>query len=268
MRSATRVPATGRVLTAALLVCFLLAACGGGEGEATTTAPTTTPISGQLTVFAAASLTDAFEELTTAFEAAHPGVEAQLNLAASSSLREQILAGAPADVFASASTSDMDQLAEAGAVSGEASLFTRNRITIAVPAGNPASVTGLEDFADPALLIGLCAEEVPCGRYGRQALEAAGVTPSLDSNEPDVRALLTKLEAGELDAGIVYVTDVAAAGGAVEAIPIPDAYAVEATYPIAVLAAAPNLGAAEEFVAFVLSAQGQEVLARFGFLAP
>jgi molybdate transport system substrate-binding protein len=241
---------------AAAIVCLLLPSCGGGAPD------------GKLSVFAAASLTDAFEDLAASFEAAHPGVEVQLNLAASSSLREQILAGAPADVFASASTSDMDQLVEAGAVSGGASLFARNRITIAVPAGNPAGVTGLEDFADPALLIGLCAEEVPCGRYGRQALEAAGVTPSLDTNEPDVRSLLNKLEAGELDAGIVYATDVAAAGGTVEAIAIPAAYAVEATYPIAVLSGAPHPEMAQEFAAFVLSDEARQVLATFGFLSP
>ncbi len=138
----------------------------------------------------------------------------------------------------------------------------------AVPAGNPAGITGLADFADPALLIGLCAEEVPCGKYGAQALESAGVTPSVDTNEPDVRSLLTKIAAGELDAGIVYVTDAASAGDAVESIAIPDENAVEATYPVAVLTDAPNPEAAAEFVVFVLSAQGREILAGFGFLAP
>lgn len=243
-------------MSALAAACALAASCSGA------------PDDHSLAVFAAASLSDAFEELAAGFEAAHPGVTVTLNFAASSALREQILAGAPADVFASASTADMTQLVEAEAVHGKPSVFARNRITIAVPAGNPAGITGLEDFADPALLIGLCAEEVPCGRYGRQALDAAGISPSLDSNEPDVRALLTKLEAGELDAGIVYVTDVAASGGAVEGIAIPDAYAVEATYPVAVLTGAPNPEVAAAFVSFVLSAEGREVLAGFGFLAP
>jgi molybdate transport system substrate-binding protein len=248
---------------ALLLVALLPASCGDDA------APTTTAsIDGELTVFAAASLTDAFGALAAAFEAAHPGVTITLNFAASSALREQIVAGAPADVFASAGTADMVPLAEAGAVAGEAQVFARNRMTIAVPAGNPAGITGLADFAAPALLIGLCAEEVPCGKYARRALESAGITPSLDSNEPDVRSLLTKIAAGELDAGIVYVTDAAAAGVAVEAIAIPEADAVEATYPIAVLAEAPHPGTAAEFTAFELSAAGRDILAGFGFLAP
>jgi molybdate transport system substrate-binding protein len=254
----------GSFPTIALLAGLLAAACGDDAANTNTTITGT----GELTVFAAASLTDAFENLAAAFEAAHPGVTVTLNFAASSALREQIISGAPADVFASAGTSDMDQLAEAGAVAGEVRVFARNRMTIAVPAGNPAGITGVADFADPDRLIGLCAEEVPCGRYGRRALESAGVTPSLDTNEPDVRSLLTKIAAGELDAGIVYVTDAASAGEAVEAIAIPDADAVEATYPIAGLADAPNPATAAEFTAFVLSAAGRGILAAFGFLAP
>jgi molybdate transport system substrate-binding protein len=238
---------------AALLVGSLAPACSGttaGDG---------------LTVFAAASLADAFEEMAAAFEAEHPGVKVTLNLAASSSLREQILAGAPADMFASASAADMDQLAGAGALDGTARVFAHNRMVIAVPAGNPAGVTGLEDFADPGRLIGLCAEEVPCGRYAREALASAGVTPSLDTNEPDVRALLTKVSAGDLDAGIVYATDIT---GGVEAISIPVAHAVVAAYPIAVLDASAREDLAAAFVDFVLSPQGQAILAAHGFEAP
>jgi molybdate transport system substrate-binding protein len=245
------------VAALALVALSLLApACGGPAADAA------------LAVFAAASLTDSFEALATAFEAAHPGVTVALNFAASSALREQILGGAPADVFASASPSDMSQLAEAAAVAGEARVFARNKMTIAVPAGNPAGITGLADFADADLLIGLCAEETPCGKYGRQALESAGVVPALDSNEPDISSLLTKIAAGELDAGIVYATDIAAAGGVVEAIAIPAAHAVAALYPIAVLDASPREGLAAAFVDFVLSSQGQAILAAHGFEAP
>ena len=260
-------PASAALMPAAvlLLAAILGAGCGGQAAELTTT---TTAISGEVLVFAAASLTDAFGELATAFEAAHSGVTVTLNFAASSALREQIDAGAPADVFASADTSDMDQLIEAGAVAGEAQIFAHNRMTIAVSAGNPAGITGLADFADDGLLIGLCAQEVPCGKYGARALESAALPASVDTYEPDVRSLLTKIAAGELDAGIVYVTDVAAAGGEVDAVAIPDENAAEATYPIAVLAAAPNPGAAAQFTAFVLSAAGREVLAGLGFLAP
>jgi len=247
-----------RGATAAVLAALGLLASGCSRASADTT----------LTIFAAASLTGPFEALAAVYEGTHPGVAVTLNFAASSALREQVAAGAPADVFASASTSDMDRLAETGALAAPARVFARNRMTIAVPAGNPAAVTGPADFADPDLLIGLCAEEVPCGEYARRALEAAGVVASLDSNEPDVRSLLTKIEAGELDAGIVYVTDVVSAGGAVEAIPLPQGAAVEATYPIAVLAAAPHPGAAADFMAFVLSPPGLAVLAAQGFLAP
>ncbi len=241
-------------LTAAVCAALLLAACGAD-------------VRGSITVFAAASLTDAFEELGSAFEATNPEVRVELNFAASSALREQILAGAPADVFASADESNMAQVVEAGAAT-EPSPFAANQLQIAVPANNPAGVTGLSDFADGDLLIGLCAEEVPCGRFGREALAAAGVTPAIDTNEPDVRSLLTKLRSGDLDAGIVYRTDVLAAGDAVEGIEIPAAQNVDARGSIAALAAAANPGGAGAFVAFVLSAEGREILASQGFGAP
>ena len=140
-----------------------------------------------------------------------------------------------------------------------------NQLQIAVPPGNSAGVTGLADFANAALLIGLCAEEVPCGEFGREALANAGVTPSIDTNEPDVRSLLTKIEADELDAGIVYVTDVQSAGDAVEGIDIPAEDNVTATYPIAALTDAGNREVAAAFVAFVLSDEGQEILTSYGF---
>jgi molybdate transport system substrate-binding protein len=227
-----------------------------------------TGIGGTVLVFAAASLTDAFAEVETAFEAGYPGVDVQLNLAGSSSLREQILEGAPADVFAPANQSNMDQVIGAGEVDGEARVFVANLLQIAVPAQNPAGVAGLEDFAREELLIGLCAEGVPCGDFGREALSNAGVEASIDTNEPDVRALLTKIGADELDAGIVYVTDVIAAGDLVEGIDIADDQNVVASYPIAPLVGAPNPGAAAAFVDFVLSEQGQSILVSYGFATP
>jgi molybdate transport system substrate-binding protein len=217
-----------------------------------------------VTVFAAASLTDAFEEAAEAFEAANPGVTVELNFAASSALREQILEGAPADVFASANTSNMDEVVEGGEAEDPAP-FVENQLEIAVPAGNEAGVTGLADFGVADLLIGLCAEEVPCGEFGREALANAGVAASVDTNEPDVRSLLTKIEAGELDAGIVYRTDVLAAGDAVQGIEIPAGDNVVATYPIAALTGSANPDAADAFVAFILSAEGQEILTSYGF---
>jgi molybdate transport system substrate-binding protein len=253
---------------------LVLAACGDDDdagsaaaGTAGETPASASDLAGTVTVFAAASLTDAFDEIDTAFEDANPDVTVEVNYGASSALREQILAGAPADVYASANTSNMDQVVEAGAAADPVD-FVTNLLQIAVPAGNEAGVTGLDDFADADLLIGLCAEEVPCGEFGREALANAGVTPAVDTNEPDVRSLLTKVEAGELDAGIVYVTDVTAAGDAVEGIDIPDEDNVTATYPIAALTDAPNAGAADAFVEFALSDEGRGILTSHGFGRP
>jgi molybdate transport system substrate-binding protein len=244
-----------KLATASLTLLLLTAAACGQDDD---------PPAETVTVFAAASLTDAFTEVADAFEAANAGITVELNFAGSSALREQILAGAPADVFASANPSNMTAVIDGGAAT-ESADFVENRLQIAVPAGNPAGITGLADFADADLLLGLCAEEVPCGQFGREALAGAGITPSLDTNEPDVRSLLTKLEAGELDAGIVYRTDVLAGGDAVEGIDIPADQDVLATYPIAVLTASGNPDAAAAFVAFVLSEEGQAIMASYGF---
>ena len=218
-------------------------------------------------VFAAASLTDAFEAIATTFEAGRPEFDVQLNLAGSSSLRGQILEGAPADVFASADTSNMDQVIEAGEATTFATLAA-NFPQIAVPVDNPAGVTGLSDFARDELLIGLCAEGVPCGDFGRQALDNANAVAAVDTNEPDVRALLVKIEAGELDAGIVYATDVLAAGDRVEGVDIPANVNVVATYAIATLTNAPNPGGADAFVTFAISDEARAILARYGFSFP
>lgn len=254
----------------ALLVAVLATACAGeapdgGSGAASTAAD---GIRGRILVSAAASLTDAFAEVDSAFESAHPGVDVVLNLGGSSALRTQILEGAPADVFASANRSNMDGVVKAGEVSGEPRVFARNRLQIAVPAGNPARIHDLHDFGEDALRLGLCARGVPCGDFARAALARAGVTPSLDTNEPDVRALLTKIELGELDGGITYLTDVASAGGKVQGIDIPDDLNVVAEYPIAVLARAPNPVAAEAYVRFVLSDEGRAILGTYGFTPP
>lgn len=241
------------VLLATLLV---LVSCGDNGDDHT-----------ELLVSAAASLTDVFAEVEAAFEETNTGIDVILNLGGSSSLREQVFEGAPVDVFASADTRTMDQLLEAGEAD-DAVIFTRNSLQVAVPRDNPAGITSLGDFERDALLIGLCAEDVPCGSLAREALARAGVTPSIDTNEPDVRALLTKIEAGELDAGITYVTDVISTNGAVEGIDIPESDNVAADYPIAVLTGAPNQDWAEAFVEFVLSDAGQAILARYGFAAP
>jgi molybdate transport system substrate-binding protein len=261
-----------RLLAVVSVPALVFAACGDDDdddaGSTTTEAPAEqSAAEGDITVFAAASLSDAFTELGTTFESENPNASVEFNFAASSALREQILAGAPADVFASANTSNMDQVVDGGAASDPQDLVT-NLLEIAVPAGNEAGVTGLDDFANPDLLVGLCAEEVPCGEFGREALANAGVTPSIDTNEPDVRSLLTKVEAGDLDAGIVYVTDVMAAGDIVEGVDVPADDNVVATYPIAALTDAANPDTADAFVEFVLSDEGQDILQSYGFDAP
>ena len=260
-----------RLLAVVSVPALVLAACGDDDdddaGSTTTEAPAEESAQGDITVFAAASLTDAFTELGTTFESDNPDASVEFSFGASSALREQILAGAPVDVFASANTSNMDQVVDGGAASDPED-FVTNLLEIAVPAGNEAGVTGLDDFANADLLVGLCAEDVPCGEFGREALANAGVTPSIDTNEPDVRSLLTKVEAGDLDAGIVYVTDVMAAGDSVEGVEIPADNNVVATYPIAALTDAANTDAAYAFVEFVLSDEGQEILQSYGFDSP
>lgn len=222
----------------------------------------------ELLVSAAASLTDAFAEIESAFEADNPDVDVALNLAGSSALREQILQGAPVDVFASADLASMRQVDQAGELESDPEVFARNRLQVAVPAGNPGGVVGLDDFRREELAIGLCAEPVPCGELARIVLSAAGVSPAVDTSEPDVRALMTKIGLGELDAGIVYVTDVMAWGSEVAGIEIPEELNESASYAIGVLARTARPDEARAFVDFVQSDRGQEILADYGFATP
>ena len=235
-----------------LVLAAATAACGSAGGA------------DRITVLAAASLTDVFSDLAAAYEAEQSGVEVTLSFAASSNLREQILEGSPADVFASADLRSMEAVAAAGLVIGDPEMFAANLPALVVPSGNPGRVAGLGDLVEPGLLVGVCAEQVPCGALALEVFEEAGMTPSIDTAEPNVRSLLTKVEEGELDAGIVYVTDVLSSTR-VEEIPLPEPRPTT-RYPIAVLRDAP--GAAGAFVAFVLSPRGREILARHGFAAP
>ncbi len=258
-----------RWLLAVLAGVLVVGACGGNDDRGSdqaggTTATTGAEVTGGITVFAAASLTDAFGDMKAAFERANPGTTVKLNFGASSALREQILSGAPGDVFASANPSNMDQVVQAGKAE-DGTTFATNKLEIAVPDDNPGKVTGLDAFGMARLRTGLCAKEVPCGEFGRQALEKAGVTPKEDTDEPDVRALLTKVQSGDLDAGLVYVTDVIAAGRGVKGVEIPADQNVVATYPIAALTGSGNPDTAAAFVAFVLSPEGQKILRKRGF---
>ncbi|KOX34800.1 molybdate-binding protein [Saccharothrix sp. NRRL B-16348] len=223
---------------------------------------------GRLTVFAAASLTETFTRLGADFEAANPGVDVVFNFGGSSALAQQIGQGAPADVFASAAPANMAQVVDAGGTAAEPVTFAANRLEIAVPAGNPAGITGLADFADADAKIALCAEQVPCGAAAKRAFEAAGVTARPDTVEQDVKAVLTKVRLGEVDAALVYRTDVRAAGGEVVGIGFPEADRTVNHYPIAPLAKARDAARARAFVDHVRSDRGRAVLAEAGFDAP
>jgi molybdate transport system substrate-binding protein len=225
------------------------------------------PISGTVAVFAAASLGDVFAAIEEEFTAANPGVTVVVNFGGSSGLAEQIVQGAPADVFAAASPETMTTVADAG-LAADPAVFASNTLELVVPAGNPGGVDGLADLERPELAVALCAVEVPCGAASATALAAAGLSASVDTYEQDVKAVLTKVELGEVDAGLVYRTDVLAAGDAVEGIRFAESDSAVTDYPIAAIADSPNPRAATAFVAFVVSARGQALLDEAGFGAP
>ncbi|WP_020391583.1 molybdate ABC transporter substrate-binding protein [Kribbella catacumbae] len=233
-------------------------------GDDTPAASGTTSLSGTVNVFAAASLTGTFTRLGKDFEAAHPGVKVVFNFAGSSALAQQINQGAPADVFASAAPKNMDQVTG----KGTATTFAKNKLEIAVPKGNPGKVTGLKDFADPNRKIALCAEQVPCGAAAKKVFEAAHLTPQPDSLEQDVKAALTKVTLGEVDAALVYKTDVLAAKDKIEGIDFPEATQAINDYPIATLTDAKNPATAKAFVDYVLSPEAKTVLTKAGFETP
>ncbi|MEO3795464.1 molybdate ABC transporter substrate-binding protein [Nonomuraea sp. B10E15] len=255
----------GAIALPAALALVCLAGCGSGGPASSAT------IGGgdakEVTVFAAASLTETFTELGKAFEAAHPGTTVRLNFGSSATLAQQIVQGAPADVFASASPATMKTVTDASLASSPTT-FVRNRLQIAVPAGNPAKVDELKDLTDPDVKVALCAEQVPCGAAAVKALDAAGLKVTPVTFEQDVKATLTKVGLGEVDAALVYTTDVIAAAGRVRGIAFPEADQAVNDYPIAALAKAPAGETARQFVDLVLSQQGENVLTRAGFDVP
>lgn len=255
LRAARSRPAA--LVTALLLALTACTAAGGGaDGEDT------------LTVLAAASLEEPVTELAEEFEAAHPGVRVELGLAGSSTLVSQIREGAPADVVATANTATMDQLAEDDQLAADPVVVASNTLVIAVPPGNPAGITTLDDLADPDLSLVVCAPQVPCGDAAARVLEAGGVDASPVSEEQSVTDVLTKVSTGQADAGLVYVTDVSRADGAVEGIAVPEAEAAVNLYPIAPVVGAADPEAAAAFVDLVRGERGRAVLAEHGFAAP
>jgi molybdate transport system substrate-binding protein len=248
-----------------VVAATVLAGCGSDSGSpAGGGSPSAGGLSGTVTVFAAASLTESFTTLAKQFEAAHPGVTVRFNFAASSALAESIAQGAPADVFASASGKNMDSVVKSGDAA-DPKTFVKNVMEIAVPPANPGGVTALADLSKSGLKIALCQPQVPCGTVARTVLDNAKITVKPVTLGADVKAVLTAVELGEVDAGVVYKTDVQAAGAKVKGIEIPAGQNASTTYPIATLTKAPNAAAARAFVDYVLSADGVKVLAEAGF---
>ncbi|HEY9289363.1 MAG TPA: molybdate ABC transporter substrate-binding protein [Candidatus Dormibacteraeota bacterium] len=253
-----------------LLAGLLLVSCGTTASTGDSPSP---GYSGSITVLAAASLTGAFTKIGADFQSQHPGTSVKFSFAGSSTLATQIQQGAPADVFASADQQNMKKIVDGALNQGTPQTFARNRLEIVVHAGNPKGINGLSDLAAPGLIVVLCAPAVPCGRYGGQALQTAGVSVKPASLETDVKAVISKVALGEADAGIVYVTDVKAGGSSVQGVVIPDSQNVIASYPIAILKDSQNLPLAKAFVAYVLEnveahRGGQLTLRQFGFLGP
>jgi molybdate transport system substrate-binding protein len=240
-----------------------VAGCGGSSSAGQPSGA----VSGTVNVFAAASLTEAFTTLGKQFQAAHPGVKVVFNFGPSSGLAEQINQGAPADVFASASTTNMDQVVTAGGASSPTS-FVRNVMEIAVPPTNPAHVTSVDDLAESNIKVALCLAAVPCGATAKSVFANAKITVKPVTEEIDVKSVLAKVQLGEVDAGVVYVTDVRAAGSQVKGITIPDPVNASTTYPIASMTKSHNATAAKAFVSYVLSSAGSAVLTAHGFLKP
>jgi molybdate transport system substrate-binding protein len=256
-----------RRLGAPAAVALLAVVTGCSSAPATGSAAAGGGSSGTVTVFAAASLTETFTTLARQFEAAHPGSRVKLNFGASSSLALQIEQGARADVFAPASTANMSQLVRAGEVSIPND-FASNSLEIAVPPDNPAGIAILADLARAGVKLALCQPQVPCGAAAAQVFRKAGLSVEPVTLESDVKATLTKVRTGEVDAGLVYVSDVRSAGVKVRGIPIPAALNVAVQYPIAVVSTSPNAAGARAFSDYVRSAAGQQVLAGAGFGPP
>ncbi|MEE1820352.1 molybdate ABC transporter substrate-binding protein [Streptomyces sp. SP18ES09] len=256
------------VLTAALLVP--LAACSSDDtkkddaGSTASGSPSAAP-KANLTVLAAASLTDVFKTAGAAYEKSHPGTKLTFSFAGSQELVAQVAQGSPADVLVTADTKSMDKVK---ADTGTPAVIAKNRLVIATGEGNPQKVDSLKDLADTKLKVVLAAPEVPAGKYSKKVLDAQKITVKPVSQEPNVRAVLSKVELGEADAGLVYKTDAESAKDKVDAVEIPDAQNAIAEYPAATLKDSKNADAAAAFVAWLSSPEGQKILQDAGFQKP
>jgi len=258
-----------RVAAAVVVACavLVLAGCSAPTaGPASTTK--SDPLTGTVTVLAAASLTEVYGDLAARFEKLHPNVTITENFGGSSALAAQIVQGAPADLFATANEATMKTVTDAGLADGPPVVYATNVLTLVVPASNPAGVTTVADLAKPGVKVALCDKSVPCGSAAISLLAAEKLTVTPVTLETDVKAVITKVELDEVDAGLVYVTDAHAAGDKVRQIAVPDAANVVNRYPIVVLSASTNKNAARAFEQFILSATGKAALKNAGFGTP
>jgi molybdate transport system substrate-binding protein len=260
------------LLTTSLIVVGLAACGSNNSGTSSAPGPSASEsgslsLSGNITVFAAASLTESFTELGKQFESANPGTKVTFSFGASSGLAQQINSGAPADVFASASPKNMDQVVDVGGASNP-KVFATNKMEIATPPNNPAQIASVNDLAKSSVKTALCQPQVPCGSVAQQVFTNAKITVKPVTLEPDVKSVLTKVQLGEVDAGMVYVTDLKAAGEKVKGVEISDDVNASTDYPIAALTKSGNAAVASAFVDLVLSPAGQGVLTAAGFQAP
>lgn len=252
----------------AVLVASTTASCSSsGTASSGTSGAAGGSLSGTVSVFAASSLTEAFTTLGKQFQQAHPGTKLTFDFDASSTLASSIQQGQNADVFASAAPANMDTLVKSGDVESPKD-FTRNQMEIATPPGNPAGIKTVADLAKPGVKVALCDPAVPCGATAAQVFKNAHVTVKASASEPDVKSTLGVVTTKEVDAGMVYVTDVRAAGSQVTGVPIPANLNASTTYPIAVVKDSKNHDAAQAWVDYVLSPAGQKVLRADGFLTP
>lgn len=250
------------------LAVVLAAACSSPSQAPSTGGSSAAPQARTLTVFAAASLTESFTTLEKTFEQQNPGVDVVLNYGGSSDLAQQIVNGAPADVFAAASDSTMKTVTDAQLTAAAPSIFATNVLQIATAPGNPKGITAFADLAEPDITTVVCAPQVPCGSAATKIEQSTGVDIPAVSEEPDVKSVLSKVSTGNADAGLVYVTDVNAAKGQVEGVNFPEASSATTNYPIAVVKNAPQAELAQRWVQLVEGQTGTDTLAAQGFGKP